>query len=542
MHFFSWSLSRYPMELMPQRYEIHLEAYSHGFRVTRFNDDIRQLLVGFCRLFVKAETNKDRHGRYVDVPKKVFATATIARDQYFFHINVLEKFYEFFEFHRIPRSRINVIERSMYEPACTALEWINHAIILREYQNEAVDFVDKEKPRTKMINIQAGQGKTLTLLAYINHAQLRTVLIMKPMYMKQWKKEILSCFKINKGDFYIIGGDGKEAAGGAKALRSLIQLAKEDPEFNPSIIMISNATYRDYLSSFRMNPQQCKELYGCYPWEFFELMNAGLVAVDEVHQDFHFNFLLHCFSNIYKFAAMSATMKSDDPAMNRFYRIMFPQDTYAPAPPLKKYIDVYEVFYRFDREDLIRYRVRNKYHQATFEKSIMRSKRMLANYVNMIGTMVDHQFFRHRDYRPGMKILVYADRVEMCTAIADALKAKFPDRKVTRFCATVDKEENLYGEGNEVIVTTLKSCGTARDVKDVAVGLATIGISGLQASDQLIHRLREFKRPEWQGITPRFIFLGSRGNDKHLKYAEDRTSKLKHVVKNFNTMTSTFII
>jgi hypothetical protein len=516
---------------LPPQYAMHLEAYSHGFRVSRFNDNVRRLLVEFCRRYVKTETSVDRSGRYLTEVKKVFAAATAMRNQYFFHRNVLEEFYEHMQRGGYLASQILKSERPMYEPARVRLEWIRHDITFHDYQNDIMDFCALEEPRTKLICLQAGQGKTLAAIGYMNRAQVRTVLVMRRMYMDQWKREILKSFKLGKGDFYVVEG--------SKALKDLITLAKEDPAFDPGIILISNATYRNYLRSFFDNPATFE--YGCLPWEFFELMRAGLVAVDEVHQDFHFNFITHCLSNMYKYAAMSATMVSDDSTMNRYYRIMFPADTYAPRPALKKYIDLYDVYYRFDRPDLIRFTQRGAYHQATFEQSIMRRKTVLKNYTAMIVQMVEHQFFKHHSYREGMKALVFCDTVTMCEQVRDAIAAKFPQRNVKRFCATVDPESNLYDPDVDVVVTTLKSCGTARDVAKVTVCICSVAITGRQASEQLIHRLRELKG-EWASIAPRFVFLSNRDNAKHLKYSEDRRSKLAHVVKNFNTLTASFVL
>lgn len=513
------------------QYQLHMEVYTHGFRVWRFDDRVRIMLIDFCRRYVKTQQSADKEGRYITEIVEVYAAATKRRNQYFFHANLLSEFMDYMDRKGIPAQAIAQSQLPLYQSADASLKWINHDIELRDYQNLILEFLDKEQPRTKLINLQAGRGKTLNLLAYVNHARTRTVLLMRPMYIEQWVSVITECFSIKKGDLYVISG--------AKALRELILLAKEDVDFHPSLILISNATYRNYLRSFLDNPDD-PTIYDCLPWEFFATMRAGLVAVDEVHQDFHFNFIMHCMSNMLKYAAMSGTMVSDIGAVNKIYRIMFPNDTYAPTPEMHKYIDVYDVFYRIDRIDRIRFLARGAYHQSTFEKSIMRFKGILHNYVDMIVKMVEAQVFNHHDYRPGMKALVFCDLVAMCTVVQEALAAKFPQKRITRFCATVDPEENLYGKDIDCIVTTLKSCGTARDIADVSVAISTIGLNGRQASEQLIHRLRVLKR--WPDITPRFIFLSSRSIPKHWKYAEDRKEKLKHVVKNFNSLTSTFIV
>lgn len=520
---------------LPTHYQMHVDIRSHGFTVSKFNDGIRRLLVELCRsTYVYYESSRDRDGHYVTEAVCTFAAATINRDRYFFHRNTLDHFYHFMGVHGINPSSMQITTVPMYEPAVAEFEWIRHEVELREEQIDIVAFCDRPEPRTKLITLQAGGGKSLSAMAYMDHAQLRTALIMKPMYFEQWKKEILKTFALHKGDFIVVEG--------SEALKDLIALAKGD-HFHPQLIIISNATYRNYLTYYFDHPHLCEEEYGCLPWEFFELLAIGVVINDEAHQEFHLNFLIHCMSHLCKYVAMSATMVNENASMNKFYRIMFPADTYAPRPALKKYIDIYSVFYRFARPDWVRYLSRGMYNQNIFEKSIRKRKSMLNNYTGMVADIIRYQFFKHADYMPGMKALVYCGTVDMCTEVRDRLQAAFPDKKITRFCATVDKEKNLYDDENDVIITTLKSCGTARDIANLMLCVSTVALNGLQAGEQLIHRLR-IPKPTlpWASKTPRFIFLVNHENPKHRKYNDERAHKLKHVVRNFNQLSSSFIV
>lgn len=520
---------------LPTQYKMHVDIRSHGFTVSKFDDGIRRLLVELCRSsYVYYESSRDRDGHYVTEAVCTFAAATINRDRYFFHRNELEPFYHYMETHRVHKSEMKITYAPMYEPALAAFEWMREDFELRDYQNDIVGFCDIPEPRTKLVTLQAGQGKSAALMAYMDHAQVRSVIILKPMYITQWKKEILKTFKMSKGDLLIVEGSG--------ALKDLIAMAKTDT-FHPQLILISNATYRLFLTYYFDHPHLCEEEYGCLPWDFFELLEIGIVGNDEAHEDFHFNYLVHCMSNMAKYVAMSATMKTDKQGMAKHYLTMFPADTYAPRPAMVKYIDVISVFYRFLRPDWVRYLARGMYNQNIFEKSIRKRKSMLSNYTKMVADMVRYQFFQHGEYMPGMKALVYCGTVDMCTEVRDRLQQSFPDKKITRFCATVDKEINLYDESIDVVVTTLKSCGAARDIANLMVCISTVALNGLQASEQLIHRLREPKASlPWAGKTPRFIFMVNNENPKHRKYDDERKYKLKHVVRNFNQLSSSFVV
>lgn len=513
-----------------------LEVFSHGFRVSKFNDQTRRILVEYCRRFIQYGMVPTGRGRYESRPVKVFAAATKARDEYFFHRHALDDFYQHLKYHGIFEDRIKRIDYEMYQPAHETFGWTDETRQPRDEQLAIVDFFMQPEPHSKVLTLQTGKGKTFTTCVTMRRKETRTVLLIKPMYMDQWIKETVETFGFKKGDIYSVNG--------SKALKDLIQLAlnDEDATFDPKLIVISNATFRNFIRSYLDDPTA--DLYGIKPWEFLQVMGAGLRVIDEVHQDFHLNFIADTMTHVPETISLSATLVSDDRFTNDMYNLVWPPQCHAPTPKHDRYISLYSVLYRFNEPGRIKYmNLMKQYSQTTFEKSIMKQPKVLKAYIEMLVDLSWHHWRNHPDYRPGLKLAVYCGLVEMVEVVAEAMRKKYPDKLVRRF---IDVDPDSHLEDGDIIVTTLQSCGTAKDIKRLGVVLSSIALSGKQANEQLIGRLRKpvasWGLPDWETITPRFIFLTNRDNEKHLKYHKEKREKLGEKVKDLSALPSSYIL
>lgn len=368
---------------------------------------------------------------------------------------------------------------------------------------------------------------TAITLMTMARLKLRTALIIKSMYMDQWIKDAIKSFGLKKGDIVTVNG--------AKAMKDLISLAQDDPDFDPKFIVISNTTYRMFLRSYLDMPGTDLG-YKCKPWEFFETLKVGLRVIDEVHMDFHLNFIIDTMTHCPKTISLSATLVSDDRFMNDMYALVFPPECHAPAPDTDRYIDVITMLYRFEDSTKIRFtNAMKQYSQVKFEQSIMKHRRILKNYVDMIVELSYHQWFVERE--PGQKLAIFCGMKEMVEHVVAAMVIKYPDLKIRRF---VDVDPDSHLEDCDAVVTTLQSCGTAKDIKGLKVVINTIALSSMQANQQLVGRLRRLQG--WPEVTPKFIYLGDRGNPKHTAYMADKKDKLHGKIRNMNTMTTHFII
>lgn len=70
----------------------------------------------------------------------------------------------------------------------------------------------------------------------------------------------------------------------------------------------------------------------------------------------------------------------------------------------------------------------------------------------------------------------------------------------------------------DIIVSTIKSAGTAQDIPDLKVAILTQAVRKKEANIQTLGRLRKLKR--WPEVTPVFVYLSNSAVPAHMKYHE----------------------
>lgn len=513
---------------------LKIDIFTHGFVVSEFDDEIYRYCVEFCMRYVEHTLVMVGHGSFRRPEQKVarvYAGAFKNRKAYFFHIGQLDSFKKLLFDHYVAPEAMEIVEHPVYKPDRVVYHWKDKERSPRETQEAIVEFIKEEEPRSKVLNAQAGYGKSLTILFSILAMQCRSILIMRPQYQKQWLKEIVKVFGLKPQEVVTVNG--------GEALKNLIAIG-DDPKAlkQLKIVLMSNRTYQIYLKEyFESNGEEDWE-YRVPPHALFQHLKMGFAVIDEVHLDFHLNFLTLATMHVPKSICLSATLRGDNPFKNRLVSMLFPTEAFAPTPKYNAYIQLYGIGYRIVHNEWIRFTDAFKhYSQTVYEKAIMRHKRIWAAYIRMIEDTVHWQYFRHKDYKPGMKCAVYCGMIDMCKAVQAALAARFPTLTVSLFVGGSDEEAML---ASDIVVTTLQMAGTGRDIPDLIVGVSSIAISAQQANEQLVGRLREPKR--FVNTPVRFIFLYNRENPKHLRYHGQRRDNLSGKIRSFHELVSDFLL
>jgi galactitol-specific phosphotransferase system IIB component len=105
--------------------------------------------------------------------------------------------------------------------------------------------------------------------------------------------------------------------------------------------------------------------------------------------------------------------------------------------------------------------------------------------------------------------------VEFCVVLRDYLRGIYPELNIREFVAETD--EKVLKEA-DIIVSTIKSAGTAQDIPDLKVSVLTQAVRKKEANIQTLGRLRKLKR--WPNVTPVFVYLNNTSIETHMKYHE----------------------
>lgn len=312
----------------------------------------------------------------------------------------------------------------------------------------------------------------------------RVAVCVLPKYMDKWQYDIAAGTTCEK--FLSISG--------GKALKSVIQMAQEDINSLPDVLIFSLTTLQLWYKAYEeMDPEA--EGYGINPDQLWETLGVGSVLVDETHEHINSVWNLMLYSNVDLFLGLTGTLISEDRFITMIHKIMFPKEIRYDEIKMDKYIDLYPVAY--DIKDFKDQKIRttalgsNNYSHTEFEKSLMKNKKLLESYLNMIESFVRSGYEERA--KPGDKCILYFATIAMCTLVTQRFKERFPNRDVRRYVEK-DPYENIIDA--EIKISTPISAGTALDMPGLIAVFATNSIYSPVQNIQMLGRLRNLKDRE----------------------------------------------
>ena len=439
---------------------------------------------------------------------RYFIGMTHTKTVFWFHRNDLSYLQDFLRNKGFGDHHFSITDHSLSSIETISLNYHDERTPYPD-QKKVIDYI-LSPGKTKVVTLEPGRGKTFIALRAINELKVRSVFIIKPMYLRKWVLDIQEAFSIDQKDIRVVQGSPE--------LKKLIEDAVEGLHLSP-FILISNKTFLRFLKTYETEYPHHKEYgYGCSPIEFLPLLKAGIRVIDEVHQDFHLAFRIDLYSHVPKTLSMSGTLISDDPFIRKMYEVMFPihsrlhvntKDVYVTAEAL-----LYSIEHVNQRINCINPSLQ-VYSHVRFEQSILNNKGLTLRYFNFIEDIVNSKFMMEKE--PGQRLIVYFSTIQMCTLFTQYLKRFYPDEKIYRYIGEDDYDEMME---HEVIISTIKSLGTAFDVPGLYKIINTDSVSSSQANYQLIGRLRRLK--EWPEVTPEFLYLVCVDIPKQMKYFRKR--------------------
>lgn len=504
------------------RFVARIDVYSHNVAFTQVSPPIKELLYRFTLDHLVAYTSvyRPRVG-YVKMPKKVFGVSTADRSEFRFHINHYKQIMEFLANCGYKEPVFNIFQHNTAMRERGIEFSIDTDKVPRDYQEETINYFVEPGP-IKVTTLQTGAGKTYCLTTALHRIGERTVVCVPGKYVHKWKGDLIDGLGLRGGELVIVRGSG--------ALKDLINGAKAN-QLEAKVIIISSTTMYNFFKSYKENGI---EEYGIHPIDFYPLIRAGIRAIDEAHENMHLNFIHDLYTHVEKVISLSATLDSDDKFNDKMLKVMYPKALRSNTAGYNQYIDVTAINYNIDDPDRFKYMGRNKmYSHVMFEDSIMKSKRRLAAFCEMMHELVDNEFIS--TYEKGFKCIIFCATIELCTILADYLKPKFGALTVSRYVGE-DPDEVLYE--NELVITTLKSAGTAVDIPGLDVAFLTVALGSMQQNLQALGRLRVHRNcPE---RSPRYFYLQALNIDKHQEYHTRKLESFKGKVKSHKTLNSNF--
>lgn len=490
--------------------EVEITVYSHGLAVRVHTLRAKSALLTYS-LKVSEWGYVKEPPRWKPVKKiiRVFMGANKERNLFWVSRIQLDDLLLHLGYKAIYRDKIKITEHKQYEPV--VIEFPRNDIKPpRDYQEPIISYVTSPG-ELKITNLQTGKGKSLIGCEATSRLGVRTVVQTKGGYIDKLVPDFEELFDFKKGDILVVKG--------AKHLIGLINMAKSG-DLKAKVIFISNRTMYDFLKDYDINGED--NSYGATPYMFYETLGVGFKVIDEIHEDFHLNFRTLVYMNVPKILALSATLETDDNFLKEIYEISIPRKLWFNGVDYDAYVETIALMYKTASDDIVTQENGSiNYSHSAYEQWIMADKTRLRNYLDMITWCIETYHFTDDDSLK-TKFVVFCRLIEFCEIVTNHLRDVYRGERINSFVSGTPEMTLKESDG---IITTIESCGTAKDIPNLKTGILTRNLNRREKNEQVKGRLRRLR--DFPHITPVFIYFNNVKVPKHMEYHENKISQFK---------------
>ena len=250
----------------------------------------------------------------------------------------------------------------------------------------------------------------------------------------------------------------------------------------PADIYVANhSTLRNYLTATN----------GWMFHQFMKKLQVGIKVYDEAHLDFANILLLDDFSNTEQTWYLTATFGRSDKTEQKCYKQAFSTlVSYGENESLATM-----------RKHVIYHTVQINTHVTPYHRA-----KLMAYPGFSAAKFGKYAFFEDKNEtcyhaiqkcldllkdKEG-KILVFVPLIDAVELVADKLHHDYPDKKIGRYHSRMPKDEKEEELKKDIIVTTIKSCGTGKDIPGLRALISADCLASRLGARQLVGRLRPF--------------------------------------------------
>ena len=332
----------------------------------------------------------------------------------------------------------------------------------------------------------------------------KATMIVVAGFVDQWTKVILE--QTNVGNkMYVVQG-----------FESLGNLLLSN--FKPDVIVWSLATLRAYV----YNNENYQDLPVNYE-QFLVKYGIGTKIFDEVHLNFHALTQVDLCSNVANNIYLTATFTSANKSTKRIFDKIYPVEMRFGAHDQDRYVAAYFYLWNSDVSEK-KCVVMRGYNHTRYEAQLMKKETRFVDFMERVIIPLIRQHYLSIK-RPGQKLLIFFATIVMIEKVLDYLTNHLEgDLVINKFVMGV---HNRVLDESDIIVSTHKSCGTARDIKQLRTVINTISCKAETIVSQALGRLRKLK-DEAAGDIPVYVDICDGNQSSHMRHYKDRSDIYKH--------------
>lgn len=494
-------------------------VYTHHFTVKPLNSRMTQLIYSFSRNYLYRRSIYGKTGNILTEVVKHYASADKDRTIFRFHYNGLESFKRFLKDRYMTTDQYSI--EYLPDPTYDTVDYkLQPNFSPRPYQIPVIDYiVDPDHPRFKLLALNTGEGKTISSFFAMEKMKIKTIVIERPGYIDRWLDEIKKVFV----DIKVMTVTGT-------ANLQLFMKKVRDYELEYDIALVSNKTMQLFITAYEKFGEEVisEDKYICPPQEFFQTVRAGFRIIDEVHQDFHFNFKLDMYTHVQYSLSLSATLVNKENFIEEMYQVAYPKELRYHSKTTNKFVKATCVYFSINE----RYKIvstrrgTNLYSQTAYEECLMRITPVFNDFKEMVYNIVNDGFIN--EMSKGDKLIIFAGTVKMCSELTHYLRTKFKGVSINKYTAE-DDYSNLID--SDIRITTMGSGGTAHDIPNLTTIIKLVSLDSVQSNLQLIGRLRDIP-----GKDIKYIYLVDETQSKQVIYHRNAKKVLDSRIRSMRQM------
>jgi superfamily II DNA or RNA helicase len=255
-------------------------------------------------------------------------------------------------------------------------------------------------------------------------------------------------------------------------------------------------------------------------------IKVGVKIVDECHLNFSANNLIDIQSDVAHNLYLSATYLRSSKNSRAIFRRIYPDDIKFNGNDYNKYVNITECRYSLGPIDVRHVQTNRGWSQYKYEKFLLRSPKKMADFLDRVLHPVVEQYYIEKRRR-GQKLLVLVGLTELAEFLTQWFRSMYPDLVSTAYI--YGTEEAMVLE-SDIIVSTVGSAGTGKDIKGLRSMILFTSFSSESLTLQTIGRLRKMED------TPEFVYMVNTALDHTKRHADIRRPIYRHIAASFGVI------
>lgn len=338
-----------------------------------------------------------------------------------------------------------------------------------ELQEESIKFLTSEGKQLGL-NLGTGRGKTFCVAYSSTKLNVKTLIITPNESLKQqWISTYHKMFDYRPKNLMNIAGS------------NIINAIMDDAVEPADVYFVNHQTLRNYMTSTN----------GYMLHKFFKKLNVGIKVYDESHMEFANILLVDFFSNTDRTWYLTATFDRSDKTESACFKRAFNSVSTFGEIQSKESMRKHVIYHVVNINSRISPKDRAKVLGYQGMSSVSYGKYAFFSDPNDTAYKTILEILNKLNNVEG-KTLIFIPLIDAVEDVVKKLKRDFSGKSISAYHSKLSADEKKSAEKKDIIVSTIKSCGTGKDIRELRCVICAEPIASKVVAEQMIGRLRPY--------------------------------------------------